>query len=232
MYWQEDEDTRTGPDLNEVVDLVFTIRCRAIPSDHAQALSREVVARLPWLAREAHCGLQTVHGAPSGNGWYRPDLDDRSALIHLSRRARLWLRMPRGRVADGVRLEGATLDVAGHELVVGDPTVRELNPLATLFCRYVVAPAEVQEPEEDFLAWAAAQLQAVQVPARKLMCGRSSTVGSDAGDLPVRSLMVADLSPEASLRLQRHGIGTHQAMGCGIFIPHKGIAPVSDAKGK
>lgn len=231
MYWHEDDDTRETPDPEEVVDLVFTIRCRTIPSDHAQALSREVVARLPWLAREPHCGLQTVHGAPSGNGWYRPDEDDRDAVVHLSRRSRLWLRMPRARVADAARLEGVTLDVDGHELIVGEPTVRALNPMATLFCRYLAGPPQL-ESEEAFLDWAAGELQALEVPARKLMCGRSTTVRTDQGDLPVRSLMLADLPAEASLRVQRRGLGSHQAMGCGIFIPHKGIAPVDRSKGE
>lgn len=231
MYWHDDDDRNHGPDLDEVVDLVFAIRCRGIPSDHALALSREVVARLPWLATGPHCAVQTVHGAPSGNGWYRPDVDDRDALIHLSRRARLWLRLPRGRVDDALALEGATLDVDGHELVVGEASVRPLNPMATLFCRYVVAPEEVAD-EGAFLAWAAGQLRALGVPARKLMCGRESRVRSGEGDLAVRSLMVAELGAEASLRLQRQGIGSHQAMGCGVFIPHKGIAPVEGAQGE
>jgi CRISPR/Cas system CSM-associated protein Csm4 (group 5 of RAMP superfamily) len=38
--------------------------------------------------------------------------------------------------------------------------------------------------------------------------------------------MLADLKPEESLRLQQQGLGPHRLMGCGIFIPHKGIDAV------
>ena len=44
--------------------------------------------------------------------------------------------------------------------------------------------------------------------------------------LLTRSLMLADLTLEESLRLQQQGLGTHRHMGCGIFIPHKGIDAV------
>jgi CRISPR/Cas system CSM-associated protein Csm4 (group 5 of RAMP superfamily) len=46
------------------------------------------------------------------------------------------------------------------------------------------------------------------------------------GLVHTRSLMVAELEPEASLRLQRSGVGPERAMGCGLFIGHKDIAPV------
>ncbi|PIV74684.1 MAG: hypothetical protein COW56_04530, partial [Rhodocyclales bacterium CG17_big_fil_post_rev_8_21_14_2_50_68_7] len=39
-------------------------------------------------------------------------------------------------------------------------------------------------------------------------------------------LMLHGLSPEDSLRMQSSGLGTNRTLGCGIFIPHKSIAPV------
>ena len=41
-----------------------------------------------------------------------------------------------------------------------------------------------------------------------------------------RSLMLAELQPEESIRLQEDGLGPLRHMGCGIFIPHKGIEAV------
>ena len=38
--------------------------------------------------------------------------------------------------------------------------------------------------------------------------------------------MVAELTPEHSIRLQQAGLGEGRKMGCGLFIPHKGIKPV------
>ncbi|MBV5275414.1 MAG: type I-MYXAN CRISPR-associated protein Cas6/Cmx6, partial [Lamprocystis purpurea] len=48
------------------------------------------------------------------------------------------------------------------------------------------------------------------------------------GAITTRSLLLAGLKPDESLRLQQQGLGLHRLMGCGIFIPHKGI----DAVGK
>ncbi|NCA73146.1 MAG: type I-MYXAN CRISPR-associated protein Cas6/Cmx6, partial [Sphingobacteriia bacterium] len=36
----------------------------------------------------------------------------------------------------------------------------------------------------------------------------------------------AVLTREESIRLQREGLGPHRGLGCGLFIPHKGIDPV------
>jgi hypothetical protein len=42
--------------------------------------------------------------------------------------------------------------------------------------------------------------------------------------------MVADLAPDESVLLQRRGLGPLRHMGCGIFIPHKGIDSVRGAE--
>jgi hypothetical protein len=42
--------------------------------------------------------------------------------------------------------------------------------------------------------------------------------------------MLADLSAEESVRIQQEGIGPLRHMGCGIFIPHKGIDAVGKAE--
>ena len=40
--------------------------------------------------------------------------------------------------------------------------------------------------------------------------------------------MVADLDVEEAVVLQQRGIGVHQKIGCGLFIPHKGIKAVHE----
>jgi hypothetical protein len=41
--------------------------------------------------------------------------------------------------------------------------------------------------------------------------------------------MVAALPADASLTLQRQGLGDGRLMGCGLFVPHKGIEAVRDS---
>ena len=40
--------------------------------------------------------------------------------------------------------------------------------------------------------------------------------------------MLADLDVEEAVILQQRGIGRHKKMGCGLFIPHKGIKAVHE----
>ncbi len=230
MYWQEDTPEQKSESPGEVVDLAFRIDCRALPMDHAQALSQAVRALLPWFDDEPLAGIHLIHGAGSQNGWYRPE-ETPDAVLHLSRRARMTLRVPIARVAAARGLRGAKLNIGGkHSLVVGEAQVKILDASATLFARYVAATED--EDEESFVHWVAEELKGMGIRVRKILCGKSHFINISDGRLFTRSVMVADLDREESLRLQHRGIGPHRKLGCGLFIPHKSIAPVKKAAGE
>ncbi len=223
MYWQEDSKPEPQPVVaDDVADVAYAITCRCLPVDHAYALSQAVSGALPWFAGEPAAGLHTIHVADSGNGWMRPQLA--TDLLYLSRRTRLVLRLPRPRVPDAAALVGRTLDVAGQSLLVGAATVRPLAAVDTLFARYVVVGAAVDE--QEFVAAAVAALRALEVQPKKVLCGIEHDLATPSGPLRTRSLMLADLTRAESLRVQRHGLGPHRHLGCGLFIPHKGIREV------
>jgi hypothetical protein len=92
----------------------------------------------------------------------------------------------------------------------------------------VAGPANVDE--EGFLRWAADTLAARDIRIRKALCGKTTALATPDGPLDTRSLMLAGLKPDESLRLQQQGLGPHRAMGCGLFIPHKGIDAVHQPK--
>ena len=225
MYWQE-SDKKEGVSVpSDVVDLVYRIECRSLPVDHAHSLSEAIVSKLSWFEKEELAGLHPVHIPDSGNGWMRSE--DPDELMHLSRRTRLILRLPRHRVQDAQALSGQTLVVKGYEIKVGDATEKSLVSVTTLFSRYIVSPES--STEEDFLAQSARHLQDRGIRVRKMMCGKAHSIGTPEGRLHARSLMLAELSLEDSFSLQRSGIGELQHLGCGVFIPHKDIAEVSTA---
>jgi len=224
MFWTEENDAVeefSVPD--DVLDVAFTIKCRTLPVDHAWSLSSRLLEVLPWLGEEEQAGVHLIHGAASGNGWYRPE-ETPNALLHLSRRARLRLRLPRHRLDDACELSGKTLDIGGHTLRVGASEVHRLNALPTLFSRYVITREAVDE--EEFLQQALERLEKLDIDCRKLLCGITHTFAFPDGPVFTRSLMVADLKPEHSVRLQQAGLGEGRKRGCGLFIPHKGIKPV------
>lgn len=204
----------------DILDAVFAISCRTLPVDHAYALSQAIGLALPWFAADARAGMHTIHGAESGSGWMRPEGPD--ALLQLSRRAKLALRLPRERLEDAAALVGRTLDIAGWPLHVDALAERPLSRITTLFSRCVIL-GDIEE-ETAFLAAAAAELEALGIKAERLVCGRVTPLATPARHHRARSLMLAGLTQDGSLRLQQVGLGAERKLGCGLFIPHKDIA--------
>ena len=226
MFWQEErEEDKPYQVPDDIVDINYRITARTLPLDHAHALSSALLEALPWLADEDAAGIHLIHGAESGNGWHRPE-DVTNELLHLSKRARMTLRIPKERRQDAEALVGQTLDIDGHPLEVGESSEKKLAVLPTLFSRYV--KTEPGLTEEQFLEWAADEIRALDVPVRKLMAGKSHAFRTPEGILHTRSLMIADLEPEQAVTLQEQGIGEGRKIGCGLFIPHKGIKAVKD----
>lgn len=219
MYWVEEEIEEVPFVPDDIVDLAFDIRCRALPVDHAYALSQAVQGALPWFAAEPAAGLHLIHGADSGNGWYRPEQGDE--LLYLSRRTRLVLRLPKERVEDARALTGQRLDIDGHPIEVGEAEVRQLTDLTSLYARHVVT--EHVADEERFLEEAVSALKGMGLGFKKVLSGRSAVFATPEGPVATRSLLVAGLSVEDAVRLQQEGLGPRRKMGCGIFIPHKQV---------
>ena len=229
MFWENEKDENAPyvvPD--DVVDLVYSISCKCLPLDHAYSFSTALREALPWIDEEKHAGIHLIHGAESGNGWMRPDASE-DALLHLSRRSRMTLRVPKHRIDDAQTLTGQTLDIDGYKLEVGDAKVKLFSTLSTQFARYVVVPEDVDsDDEEAFMRAAAEQLRALGIKVRKMLCGRTHAIQHPDGAIQTRSIMLADLEVEEAVTLQQNGIGPHRTLGCGLFIPHKGIKAVHE----
>lgn len=226
MFWQEKSSYKPYKVSDDVVDAAYRINCRCLPLEHAFALSQAVLGALPWMSEDPRAGVHLIHGAESGNGWMRPD-DPDNELLYLSRRTRMTLRLPGNRADDAGALVGARLDVAGYALEIGELSIRPLTTSPTIFARYVAD--EQDAGEEAFMQVVADQCHTLGVPVRKLLCGKSHTLRTPTREILTRSVMMADLDPEHSVVLQQQGLGPHRILGCGLFIAHKGIAPVISA---
>ena len=221
MYWQESKDNERFTVPDDIVDMVYGIRCRSLPVDHAYALSQAIQAALPWFTGEERAGVHTIHVAESGNGWMRPD--DPNALLHLSRRTKLVLRVPKSRIDDAGRLTGQTLDIRGNPLQIEKASVRPLSELTTLFARFIVTDGA---DENTFLQEALKQLNDMGIRPKKMLCGIERVILTPQRPIRTRSLMLAELSLPESVRLQQQGLGTERKLGCGLFIPHKDIREI------
>jgi CRISPR-associated protein Cas6 len=220
MYWTENankEDKFKVPE--DVVDLNFKLDCKCLVNDHIWALSQAITEVLPWLADEPSAGIHQIHGAESMNGWNRPE--EPEALIHLSRRSKMAIRVPGPLVEKALALEGKELTLAGNPLKIGKATVKLLSFYEVQFSRYVMTDSNIDD--EAFLQNAAAELKALNIPPRKLLSGKTQSFITPEGEISTRSLLVADLTPMEAVKLQEQGIGDGRLLGCGLFVPHKGI---------
>ncbi|MGB5455280.1 MAG: type I-MYXAN CRISPR-associated protein Cas6/Cmx6 [Gammaproteobacteria bacterium] len=228
MLWEE-SDKQLKQDLvpDDVVDLSFKIRCKQIPTTHAYELAQALYKLLPWLEGEPEIGIHQIHGATTGNGWERPADGE---LMHLSRRAKMQLRVPKDKIEDAKQISGETLDVAGYSVDVGEASVKLLNPVQTIFSRYIIGPQQLDE--DQFVEWMATELKQRGIHVRKLLCGIGHRISTPEGEIETRSVMIADLDKATSLSLQETGVGPGRHLGCGIFLPHKGIRAVGETEDK
>ena len=223
MYWQEDNEQNQQTE-NEIIDLVCSISCRSLPVDHAHALANALTEHAGWLQSDAGAGIHPISIQESANGWMRPEGADE--LLHLSRRTKLILRVPRARIEEAQALKEKQLDVAGNVLSIQKMDVRELQAMETLFSRYNII-ANGQD-EEQFIQAVFEELQGLGINPRKMLPGKGRIIRTPNGELQTSSLMIADLKADESIALQQRGIGDHQHLGCGLFVPHKGIREVAE----
>lgn len=228
MHWDDTND-EVFEVSDDIVDVAFRIRCPRLPLDHAYPLQQALMAQLPWLESDDRVGIHPIYGAASGHGWERPS-DPDTDVLHLSKRTRMILRVPKERVAEVCALSGTTLRVMDNTIDLGEPTTKPLRASATLFARRVATTD--YDSEEDFLSWAATRFAEFGVDVRRLLCGRHETLRTPHQEIKLCSLMLSSLTFEESVQVQQNGLGDHRQLGCGIFVPYKDIGTVRSDKGR
>lgn len=225
MYWQEQTEDTAANQPENMVDILFSLHGSTVPLDHAWDLSQQIQVFLPWLTQEQQAGIHLIHVAESGNGWFRPD-NHESDILHLSKRTKLILRIPKTRIADSSALCHQQIELQGHTLKIGTANPRKLNLASVLFARYVMAQTE--EDDHVFLTRTVAQMKALGLHPKKVLSGKKHTFKLAQQNVLTQSILVADMSKEESLLLQEHGLGEGRLFGFGLFLPHKGIHAVNE----
>ena len=192
----------------DIVDVAFSLRGATIPTDHGWHLFRLLAERLDWLAAEDYAGVHPIRGSRAVAG-----------EVYLGARARLMLRLPRERVE--ASLAGARLAL-GKGIEVGGARLRPLFAHGTLYSPFV---ATGTADEAGFERDVSAELQSAGI-ACKVICGRMRRAQAQDAEIVGFSLMLHELTPEDSLRMQAAGLGAQRKLGCGIFIPHKSAGAV------
>lgn len=237
------------------VNVSFAVSGKHLPADHGYLLYSAIAK-----ASQGRSGTIVSDGSESGTGvspvsvlhkahWLAIELisgfPSAQGLIALpDRDATLRLRIPADHYRDVLPLAGKRLDIGGHQIRLGLPVARPLEPAPSLYAR-VVTIKKFTEPE-PFLEAVNRQLNALEVKGRaelplnvtqtvSLRSGSDSKLETESSKLNLRyrrriitihgksvvgfSVVVHDLNDDDSLKLQSFGIGGRRVMGCGIFNP-------------
>lgn len=206
----------------QYADLAFPTRGRTVPRDHGYALYGALSRLIPTIHGAAWIAIHGISGWP---------LDAES--LSLSPGSALRVRAPIAKISELLVLAGATLEVGGHHVHLGVPTVHPLAPVSALDAKLVVIrltggiskPFDRVEFERRFVAEAHRQLARHGILGDLELSGRQSLrVGGQR--VLGHSVRVIGLSTDHSLKLQVHGLGGKRNMGCGIFRPARIKAPV------
>lgn len=191
------------------VDLAFPLRGDALPLDHAFPLFSAISRLVPTLHEHPTWGVHPVLGR-------RQD-----RRLHLEPASRLKLRLPLAELAAVMPLTQATLEVAGARVSLGFPQVLPLDPAASIRARFVtIAGFQEEEPFTAALARQLASLELGQDPASiEVTVGRRRICEIHGKRIVGFAVGLTGLHADASLAVQRHGLGGRRHMGAGIFVP-------------
>jgi CRISPR-associated protein Cas6 len=193
--------------VNPVLDLCFPIiRGMTLEVDHGHSLYLALSEACAGLERIPGLGIHAVRGIPGGQ---------KGQLI-LAGESAVRLRIPAGSAALLQGLAGAELDLGGHRTQLGEPYGQALTPVSALWARTVTI--HFRDPGPCTQAQLAARF-AQDFPWGSFRILRSRTIRFQGRQLLGYEVAVRNLTPQASLLLQRQGFGGRRLLGCGLFVP-------------
>lgn len=190
-----------------MIDLAFDVGGGPLSAAYPFALWDALVRHVPQLDDDVAAGVLPLRTSESGDEMLLP------------KRAKLVLRLPSALAEYAAALSGCQLDLEGCPLTLGAGKLREIRPYSTLHAQLVTGA----DDEIEFMKDVAAELAALGVDGQ-LICGLRRSLCGAQRSVHGYGLVIHDLKPEASLRLQYAGLGDDRHLGCGIFVPYKVIS--------
>ncbi len=198
--------------ITQFVDVGFPAIGRALPVDHGYLLFSALCSHIPQLREEPDWGVHPVPGrrvAP--------------ARLALFQHSLVQLRVPSTVLGEVMVLGGRSLRLGGHHLRLGLPSVYPLYPAQRLRSHCVTVHGH-----EDPARFAAALRHEIaglsvdqSVDTIEVLVGARKHVRTRARVAPGFEVILGDLQPRTSLRLQALGVGGRRYLGLGLFVPQR-----------
>lgn len=194
------------------LDIAFRISSTGtIPADHGYLLYAALSRQLPWLHESLDAAVHPIRGRQIG--------DRRMALQDFSR---VTIRADVDSVGHLPPLSGSQINLAGTTLLLGVPELRQLSAETDLRSRIVAIKLSHSPtvPEDAFRKALSDQLHALDVTPGEIVVGPRRTMQVKGRQIVGYEVCLNGLSPDASLRVQAHGLGGRRRMGAGVFVPY------------
>lgn len=193
------------------VDAAFPVRGGPLPLDHGYPLFSALSRVLPAIHEHASWGVHPVFGR-------RCDHD----ALELLPNSRIKIRLPLSEISAVMPLSKTRVEVAGQALTLGFLQVLPITPAAHLRARLVTIRGF--EEEEGFVAALRRQIEAIeglgQDPASiEVVLGRRRIFRVHGKKVVGFAVGLMGLGADASLAIQRIGLGGRRHMGAGLFMP-------------
>jgi CRISPR-associated protein Cas6 len=190
-----------------MIDAVFDISGDTIPSSYPFGLWESLVRCMPNLGSDQSIGVIPLRTTVSEAGMLLP------------KRAKMTLRLPHELSTQAAALSGSSHEIGNSLLQLGNFKLREIQPYPTLHAHLV----NTEDDEVSFVKEVHECLAVLGIDNAKLICGMRNRMVFDTHTISGFSLVIHDLKPDDSLRLQYTGLGANRRYGCGIFVPYKVI---------
>ncbi len=224
MFWQEEIDKQTFRVPDDVQDVILGISADVLPVDYINGVANALLLHFPWL--ESVCASIHPINIPDGNGWYAPKGEN--SIFYPSKRSKLSIRLPKEKLKELDSLLGDSLNFGEYSIKITKRYPdKKLSSSTIIFAKYI--HSSVQETEDDFLVRLHQNLMTMGITPKKMMAGLTRNLTTNNGIIQTRSLMLADLNKKDSVYLQANGTGDYRLLGCGLFVPQKGIDTVDSS---
>ena len=200
-----------------ILDLVYPALGNTLPVDHAYSLYGALARLLPQIhQQDGNIRYCPINGDPVGEG-----------LLSLTRQSRFRLRLEATMVPSAMVLANKLLDISGHKVRIGAPSVSTLASNDRLYSRFVTIKNSV-EPD-SFLASLRERLREMGIQGETAIPVHLD--GPRRGEIHRKVMRISGmaivgypviidgLSAEDSIRLQSEGVGGRQRIGAGFFLP-------------
>lgn len=190
-----------------IIDLVFDLEGEMLTEDYPFELWTMLCQHVPALSAPLNVGVLPLRS------------NEVSVTASLPKRAKLVLRIPADLTDTAATLSGRKLTVSGNELKLGAWKHRAIKYYPTLHAQLVTGDND----ELNFINEINQQFARMGISG-KIICGKRHSLTGPDRQINGYSLVLHDLTPEASMKLQYHGLGESRQFGCGIFVPYKVIS--------